>query len=135
MEDHINNSSLKSLTHKKEVDINDWDKVHKNLRILAYELIEYCESRNLPIVITSIIRPMIPGVSKTDIHAKGRAFDVSTNGWSLDGCIECQDYFNNNYQSIGAIGLTDGKTRAALFESPSYNNRGTASHFHFQVRS
>lgn len=77
---------------------------------------------------------MIPGVSKTDIHAKGRAFDISTNGWTLDDCLLCEKYFNENYANIGAIGIGDGKSRACLFESPEYNKRGNAAHLHFQVK-
>jgi hypothetical protein len=127
-------STLKELPHHLEVNPDDWMIVHPNLRILAYELIEYCESRNLPLVITSIIRPMIPNISKTNIHSKARAFDVSVGLWELQDCLNCEKYFNENYDKIGAIGIGDGLPRACLFESPMYNKRGTGSHLHFQCK-
>ena len=129
----MNIQELKELAHHKEVKVDDWDSVHANLRVLAYELIEYCKSRNLPLVIVSIIRPMIPGVSRTNIHSTGRAFDLSVMNWKLQDCLDCEKYFNGNYEKIGAIGMGDGLPRACLFESPLYNGRGTGPHMHLQV--
>ncbi len=119
---------LKNLPHKG-CDPKDWEKVHQGLRIIAYELLEFCESRNLPVVITSIIRPMIPGVSKTDIHAKSRAFDVSVKGWNADNILECVDYINDLLaEDLGAIAISDGKPRAVVYHV------GTAPHLHCQTR-
>jgi len=84
---------------------------------------------NLPLVITSIIRPMIPGVSKTDIHSKGRAFDVSVRGWTEKQCLDCQDYLNDNFsEKFGAISISDGKPRACVYHI------GTGPHLHIQCK-
>ena len=130
----MNVQDLMNLPHKEGIKIDDWQVVHPNLRILAYELIEYCKSRNLPLVITSLIRPKIPGVSKTDIHAKARAFDLSVKDWTIDDCLLCEKYFNQNYDKIGAISQETGLPRACLYENPMYNHRGTGGHLHFQVK-
>lgn len=120
---------LKLLPHKPEVDPDNWDKVHVNLRILAYEAYDWCIQQNLPFVVTSIIRPMIPGVSKTDIHSKGRAFDLSVKGWAADQCLAFEQYMNDNFSSkFGAISLKDNKPRACVFHN------GTGFHMHLQVK-
>jgi hypothetical protein len=99
------------------------------LRILAYEAFDWCAIRKLPVIITSIIRPRIPGVSKSDTHAQGRAVDISVKGWSVDQCLEFQDYMNHNFgEQYGAISLTDGKPRACVYHG------GTALHHHLQVK-
>lgn len=122
---------LQLLNHKKGVSSDDWGRVHINLRILCYELVDYCVQRNLPVVISSIIRPMIPGVSKTDIHAKGRAFDVSVQGWSEQQCLDCEAYMNDHFsEKFGAISIETKKPRACL-----YHNAGAGAHLHLQVRN
>lgn len=124
----MNLTDLKHLPHK-QCDSDDWAKVHINLRVLAYELIEYCLVHNLPLVITSIIRPMIKGVSKTDIHAKGRAFDVSVHGWTEKQCLDCEQYLNDNFsEKFGAISISDGKPRACVYHV------GTGPHLHVQCK-
>ncbi len=124
---------LKDLPHQNE-DPNEWDLVHPNLRVLGYELIEYCQSRRLPLVITGIIFQPLK-CSKTAIHADKRAFDVSVKGWTMEQILACEKYFNDLYaKAIGAIGAQDGQARACFFESPAYNGRGSGAHFHFQVR-
>ena len=119
---------LKALKHK-DCDLNDWDKVSPSLRVLGYELVDYCKVHSLPITITSIIRPMIPGISKTDIHGKGRAFDVSVRGWTNAQAIECEEYLNENFsESLGAISIETGRPRACLYHG------GTGLHLHIQCR-
>lgn len=120
---------LQTLPHKEPTNPGDWENVHQSLRILAYELVEYCKSRNLPLVITSIIRPMIKGVSKTDIHSRGRAFDCSVQGWSVQDCLDCEKWMNDNYgDKFGAISISDGKKRACVYHN------GTGMHLHIQCR-
>lgn len=128
--------NLKTLPHKDGVDKNDWDKVHRNLLVLADYVIAHCETHKLPLVITSIIRPKIKGVSKTDIHSKGRAFDISVRGWSKEDIKFLEDAINEKF-TIGAISLTDGKEREAVFEDAEFDKEGDQvkfPHFHFQVR-
>lgn len=123
---------LKALHHKEGVNKDDWDKVHHNLLVLADYVIAHTETHQLPMVITSIIRPMIKGVSKTDIHSKGRAFDLSVRGWSKHDIEFLLDNINEKL-TIGAISLRDGKEREAVYEDGI--SAGKGAHFHFQVRA
>lgn len=128
---------LQNLPHKQGVDKNDWTKVHRNLLVLADYLLAHAETYNLPIVFSSIIRPKIKGVSKTDIHAKGRAFDISVLGWSKEDIKFLEDAVNEKF-TIGAISLRDGQEREAVYEGAEFNKKGDQtkwSHFHFQVRA
>lgn len=128
---------LKALPHKEGVNKDDWNKVHRNLLVLADYVLAHTETYNLPMVITSIIRPKIKGVSKTDIHAKGRAFDLSVRGWSKEDIAFLVDNINEKF-TIGAISLTDGQEREAVYEGPEFDKSGNQikwPHFHFQVRA
>ena len=127
---------LKALPHKEGVDKNDWDKVHRNLLVLADYVLAHTETHNLPMVITSIIRGKLK-ISKTDIHSKGRAFDLSVRGWSKEDIKFLEDAVNEKF-TIGAISLRDGKEREAVFEDAEFNEKGDQTkwpHFHFQVRA
>lgn len=128
---------IKRQIHKPGVDKNDWSKVHRNLLVLADYVIAHCETYNLPVIFTSIIRPKIKGVSKTDIHAKGRAFDLSVRGWSKEDIKFLVDAVNEKF-TIGAISLRDGQEREAVFEDAEFDKEGDQvkwPHFHFQVRA
>lgn len=122
---------LKGLYHKEGVNKDDWDHVHPNLVYLAGYVLDHTDTYGLPMVITSIIRPKIPGVSKTDIHAKKRAFDISVKGWSVED-IEFLVNAVNEKLTIGAISIRDGKEREAVYEDGVSAGRG--AHLHFQVR-
>lgn len=127
---------LKKLPHKAGVNSGDWDRVHKNLVVLADYVLAHCHTHNLPLVITSIIRPRIPGASKTDIHSKGRAFDISVRGWSEHDIKFLVDAVNEKF-TIGAISLSDGREREALYEPTVTDASGNVTkteHLHFQVR-
>lgn len=124
-------ADLKSLYHKPGVNADDWDRVSSKLLVLADYLMSHCETYNLPIVITSIIRPKIKGVSKSRTHEEGRAFDISVKGWSAHDVKFLVDAVNEKH-SIGAISLTDGKEREVIYEDGI--KAGTAPHLHFQVR-
>lgn len=122
---------LKSLYHKEGVNKDDWDEVHPNLVYLAGYVLDHTETYGLPMVITSIIRPKIPGVSKTDIHAKKRAFDISVKGWSEHDIKFLVDAVNEKL-TIGAISIRDGKEREAVYEDGV--SAGKGAHLHFQCR-
>lgn len=129
-------SRIKKCTHKIGVNKGDWDNVHKNLISLAEYVLDHCETYNLPVVITSIIRPKIKGVSKTDIHSTGRAFDMSILGWSQEDIKFLVDCCNED-MTIGAISLSDGRENEAIYEPAEYDKFGKQvkwPHFHFQVR-
>lgn len=132
----MNVEDLQRLPHKG-CDPENWSKVHLNLRVLAYEMVDYCESRNLPVVITSIIRPMIPGVSKTGIHSAGRAADISVKGWLVDQCLAFEKWMNDNFaEKFGAISISDGKPRACVFHNAvDAKGKEYGWHMHIQCRN
>ena len=121
---------LKKKMHKQEVSSEDWHKVHPNLLILAYDFCKWCEQEKLPVTITSIIRGKV-ATSKTDIHSKGRAFDISVKGWTTNDIDKCHLYIHRMWSdSIGAISLSDKLKRAVVFHGEGENIHG-----HFQVRT
>ncbi|MGE3607991.1 MAG: hypothetical protein AB7I27_00285 [Bacteriovoracaceae bacterium] len=123
-------ANAKKLFHKPGVNSSDWDKVKPELLILIDYVISHCETYNLPLTITSIIRPKIKGISKSVTHQEGRAFDISVRGWSHEDIRFLVDNINEKF-TIGAISLKDGKEREAIYEDGV--NAGTAPHLHFQV--
>lgn len=60
-------------------------------------------------------------------HREGRAFDVSTRGWTKESIDECVRIFGFKYRHLAALGQ-DGNPRLVYF-----HNAGTGDHLHFQV--
>jgi hypothetical protein len=102
-----------------------------DLRLI--KAVEWCEQwfeeRRLNFVITRAIDEMIPNVSKTDIHASGRAVDVSVHGMAAD---DIDDFIHDSNErfalEIGAISLTDKKPRFCVY------HLGVGYHLHLQTR-
>ena len=105
-----------------------YEKIDERLKDAIYWCSKWCDTRKVPFVITRCIDEMIPGVSKTNIHADGRAVDVSVKGWSADDIDDFVYDSNKQFGSIGAISATDGVSRFCVFHV------GTGPHFHLQVR-
>lgn len=118
--------------HKGDTDPDDWFKVHINLIVLAAFTLKWCKEQYLEVTFTSIIRPKIPGVSKTDIHASGRAFDLSVQGWTIEQ-IDLFVKTLNEIFTIGAISFRDGKEREAVYEDGVTAGKGP--HLHVQCRA
>jgi hypothetical protein len=107
-----------------------YEQLDSRLKDAAYEISVWCRCRLLPFVITRCIDDMIPNVSKTNIHADKRAFDMSVHGWTADEVDEFIHDMNERFSnSIGAFSLTDNKPRFVV-----YHNAGMGMHFHCQVR-
>jgi hypothetical protein len=123
---------LKSLKHKDGVNPDDWTRVNAKLLILADYTVDYCKEHNLPLVFTSIIRPKIPGISTTDIHSTGRAFDISVRGWKLADILAYRDHVNDKF-TLGAISARDGKEREVVYEDGI--SAGKGAHLHIQCRN
>jgi len=122
---------LKSMAHKIGVKPSDWDLVKPNLLLIADFVVDYATDHDLPILFTSIIRPRIKGVSKSVTHEEGRAFDLSVRGWNRV-LIDKLVILTNDKFHIGAISITDGKEREAVYEDGI--TAGLGAHLHFQVR-
>jgi hypothetical protein len=124
-------SYAKNLPHKPEVKPSDWDSVHENLLGLLDFAVDFATDHDLPILITSIIRPKIKGVSKSKTHEEGRAFDLSVRGWTKELIKKLVNQLNEKFKT-GAISSTDLKEREVVYEDGV--TAGTAPHLHFQVR-
>jgi hypothetical protein len=123
--------SLRQCEHKAGVNSMDWHKVNNKLLILAGYTLIFCKERSLPIIFTSIIRPQIKGVSKSKTHEQGRAFDLSVRGWSQDMIKLFVDRINKEFK-LGAVSLTDGTEREAIYENGI--SAGKGAHIHVQCR-
>lgn len=123
-------STLKELPHKKEVDANDWDNVSQSLRIIMYEFVNYAEVHNKPVLVTRIIAPEIPGISKSKTHSEKRAVDISSKDWTIEEGHNCERFLNDLLaEKLGAISFSDGLPRVCV-----YHNAGLKLHFHLQTR-
>jgi hypothetical protein len=114
---------------KNEKARNTYEQVDSKLKDAVYECIVWCRCRMIPFVITRCIDDMIKGVSKTNIHADGRAIDVSIVGWTTDDIDDFVSDFNKRFSQIGAISLSDEKPRFCV-----YHNAGAGWHLHLQTK-
>jgi hypothetical protein len=104
--------------------------------IIALANIElYCHFHALPFTVTRTLSERIEGISKTDSHADGRAFDMSTRGWTIDDIDNfVHDMNRSGVASLyGATSRTDGVVRLVVYE-PNDDTTGRVSHLHIQVR-
>lgn len=115
---------------KNEKARDTYPLLKEELKDAIYWCSKWAEERKLPFVITRCVDEMIPGVSKTSIHADFRAVDVSVVGWTTDLMDEFVIDSNREFSgSIGAYSLTDKKPRFCVF-----HNAGAGWHFHLQSR-
>lgn len=119
---------LQLLPHKAGVNPKDWELVDHDLLYIAEYYIDFCTWHRLPVLFTSIIRKGIPGISVSVTHEQGRAYDNSVKGWTVELCKQLEREINELFSHIGAISLSDGKSRACIYKD------GTAMHHHNQVR-
>jgi hypothetical protein len=105
--------------------------LHIELQKIIPYMVEWCDQRKLPFVITSTIRENIEGVSKSNTHPEGRAIDVSVKGWEADKIQEFESHWNKHgfCRSYGAISKEDGNPRLVLFHN------GVGYHLHIQVKA
>lgn len=106
-----------------------YKKIDERLKDAVYWCSKWCDSRKVPFVITRCIDEMIPGVSKTNIHADGRAVDVSVKGWDADTIDDFIHDSNKEFSDkIGAISVSDGKPRFCVYHC------GVGYHLHLQTK-
>ena len=119
-----------TISFKNDKARETYEKIDDRLKTAIYECSKWCAERNLPLIITRVIDEMIPNVSKTNIHAEGRAVDISVNHWSTNEIDEFVHDMNELFSdSIGAYSLADKKPRFCV-----YHNAGAGWHMHLQCR-
>ena len=114
--------------YKKGVDATDWSRTNPNLKILFDWFVLWCKSEGIEVVVTSIIRPRIEGISKSDTHSEGRAFDARSTDFDEEQRERMIAECNKRFASCGAISK-DGIVRPVV-----WHDSGLGEHFHFQVR-
>lgn len=118
----------RELTLKPNVDVFDLLAMHSSLYAILSFVLGYCQTHSLPCVVTSIMDEAEGRISRT--HQEGRAFDVSTRGWSEFHIHRFVKMTNERFKDIGAISNVDMVPRAVIY----HKVEGSEYHFHFQVR-
>lgn len=104
--------------------------LHPLAFMLLGEMIQWCVDNNLSCVITDTVSTIsedtyLKRVSST--HRDGRAFDISSKGWSDDNIKTFMDYFSTKYSKIAAVN-SDNEPVLIV-----YHNAGTGYHLHVQI--
>ena len=100
------------------------------LILIVGKMIQWCDKRGLPFVVTSAVRDFEPGqVSQT--HPEGRAVDISVHGWNADDIdtFEKEWDFCELAKKYGAV-KADGTVNMVYFHTV----KGGAPHIHIQIR-
>jgi len=118
----------KSFRIKDDVNIEDITMLTPHAMFLLGAAILRCHNVNLPCTITSI-REHVEGRAH-NTHKDGRAFDLSTVGWTNQNVIDFCKFINENYKGIAAISASDLKPRACVYHKID----GGAYHLHLQTR-
>lgn len=102
------------------------------LLFIVTDIISFCDKRGMPVVITRTVDNMIPGVSKTNTHAEGRAVDFRVFEWKASDRDALLEYINNKYASAYGTGPAGMPPKALIYEDGQ--TRGTGPHLHAQIR-
>jgi len=125
----LDNKLKKQLHYKDDALLLHLPYIHPILFFVYADMNKYCYEAGLPFVTTRILGEKIPGVSVSDTHKEGRAFDFSVRDWTDADIERFAEHFNNKYANIyGAYSYSDGLPRLAVF----HNGKGW--HFHIQIR-
>lgn len=84
--------------------------------------------RNLPVVITRVFDGRIGGISTSDTHQEYRAIDISVRGWTPEEATKITDILNLSYGYLWGTSRDGKNSRVCVY------HKGTALHFHLQVR-
>lgn len=104
--------------------------LHPNALMVLCDVLRWTIEKQIPFVVsdanTSLEEDQILNRVSTT-HREGRAFDVSTRGWTKENIDDCIAQFSFKYRYLAAIG-SDGQPRLVYF-----HNAGTGNHLHFQI--
>ena len=94
------------------------------LLLLFSALVKFCDDKNIPLNITSMIRP-IDSISKSDTHQTGRAFDIRIKDLTKNQIQEITRFLKD-YDVINKVGAitSSGIRRICVKKS---------DHIHVQV--
>lgn len=100
------------------------------LLLIICDLIVWCEQKQLPCVLTDSLTTLQEDEAlsrQSSTHREGRAFDVSTRGWTKENIDEVIRVFGFKFRQIAAV-RNDGSPNLIYF-----HDAGTGPHLHFQV--
>ena len=100
--------------------------LHPNLLICFAHLSKFCLDNYIPLHLTSGIRPIIDGISKSSTHQSGRAADIRIMYWDKKQLQDVLRFISgfDHTEKIGAISSRDGIRRLAYVHK---------NHLHLQV--
>lgn len=104
--------------------------LHPITLMILCDMVLWASSRGIPVSITETLTSkeedeLLNRVSTS--HQEGRAFDISTRGWTEDQIKVFTDDFNKKYGSFGALGQSGKVTLIVRHDT------GRGDHFHVQV--
>lgn len=94
------------------------------------DFVQWALDKNLPVVITEAVTTKAEDEALnrvSDSHETGRAFDISSKGWTRDEIDDCVRVFFAKYRLIGATDAV-GSPRPII-----HHDSGHGAHFHCQV--
>ncbi len=98
--------------------------------LVLCDVIMWAKQKQISCIITDAVTTLEEDTKlkrQSSTHREGRAFDISTKGWSRDLIDECIRVFSFKYRHLAAV-LEDGSTKLVY-----YHDAGTGHHLHFQV--
>lgn len=104
---------------------------HPFVVMLIGEMAIWSWVNNMPFIVTETLTTFdedsaLKRMSAT--HREGRAFDVSTRGWSETKIQEFIAIFGQKYNAIAALNPKDGKPQLIV-----RHDTGRGDHFHIQI--
>lgn len=114
-------------TTKPEVDMEDFKQMKPLLIVVFGYFLQFCAENKINPNLTHILGDL--HVSKSRTHSEGRAFDVSTRGWTAKQIDDCIVYMNDKVGHLGAYSASDGKQRVIV-----RHDAGMGDHFHCQIK-
>jgi len=104
--------------------------IHPLAMMIMAEMIHWAHVRGIPVSITETLTTeeedsKLKRVSTS--HREGRAFDISTRGWTEDQIKLFMEDFSKKYASLAAIGSSGNPALIVRHDT------GRGDHFHVQI--
>ena len=117
-------------TIKDDCSYNDMCMLSPNLLLMFVTVMQFTQSRGLPLKVTSIISDRENTKAKTMTHDEGRAIDFSCAGWSAQDRDDLERELFFKHSQIAAISASTLTPRPIVY----HEYMGQGFHGHLQVR-
>ena len=108
-----------------------FEKMHPQAQELLLEMIAWANDNGIQAIVTETATTYAEDLKlkrMSSTHREGRAFDISTKGWSTVEIIAFQQFFEPRYGHLGATSHKTGAPRLIV-----HHDAGTGAHFHVQL--